>query len=353
VKGYLRQQPNANIISVSQNDNHNYCNDSAEAAIISQEGSPMGPLLRAVNQIADAIADEFPHVAVDTLAYQYTRPAPRITQPRPNVIIRLCNIECNFAAPLTDPSNAPFQKDMTDWGRISRRTWIWNYVTNFGAYVKPFPNYYVLSANIRYLVSHGVVGLYEEGNGHGPGGDLDAFKAYVAESVMWEPARTDDESLMTEFLDAYYGPGAPFVRQYMDLMHGTVADSSYYMGEHWEGVGFLTPISLLSAAEAFNRAAALTTGVQAQRVETAKLAVHYTMLLCWDPLRSYAARLAFPWPLAPSKEKALGSFVSTGRAIGLTHLNERGDHDLDWFSACVRNSSACGDPIYTKCWGSA
>ena len=55
---------------------------------------------RTVNSVADAIADEFPHVVVDTLAYQYTRPAPNITVPRKNVVIRLCSIECNFAAPL-------------------------------------------------------------------------------------------------------------------------------------------------------------------------------------------------------------------------------------------------------------
>eukprot|EP01048_Picozoa_sp_COSAG05_P001540 COSAG05_NODE_52_length_23775_cov_49.471110_15_plen_85_part_00 len=30
-------------------------------------------------------------MAVDTLAYQYTRPAPTITVPRKNVIIRLCS----------------------------------------------------------------------------------------------------------------------------------------------------------------------------------------------------------------------------------------------------------------------
>jgi hypothetical protein len=32
------------------------------------KGSPMGPLLRAVNSVAESIKDEFPHVAVDTLA---------------------------------------------------------------------------------------------------------------------------------------------------------------------------------------------------------------------------------------------------------------------------------------------
>ena len=47
-------------------------------------------------------------------------------QPRPNVIIRLCSIECNFAMPLTDPSNAPFQKDMEKWAAVSNRTYIWN-----------------------------------------------------------------------------------------------------------------------------------------------------------------------------------------------------------------------------------
>jgi hypothetical protein len=130
VLGFLRTQPNATIISVSQNDNQNYCRDPAELAIIAEEGSPMGPLLRAVNQIADGIREEFPRVAVDTLAYQYTRTPPRLTVPRPNVIIRLCSIECNFDVPLTDPSNAAFQADMVGWSHISNRTFIWNYITS-------------------------------------------------------------------------------------------------------------------------------------------------------------------------------------------------------------------------------
>ena len=78
----------------------------------------MGPMLRAINQIADAIAKEYPSVAIDTLAYQYTRPAPKLTKPRSNVIIRLCSIECNFGRPLTDPSNAPFQKDISNWAQV-------------------------------------------------------------------------------------------------------------------------------------------------------------------------------------------------------------------------------------------
>ena len=62
VKTMLRNQPNATVISVSQNDNGNYCNDTNEWAVIQEEGSPSGPLLRAVNRVAEAIAEEFPHV---------------------------------------------------------------------------------------------------------------------------------------------------------------------------------------------------------------------------------------------------------------------------------------------------
>jgi hypothetical protein len=37
VKGFLRSQPDTNIISVSQNDNHDYCQSPEEMAIIDAE----------------------------------------------------------------------------------------------------------------------------------------------------------------------------------------------------------------------------------------------------------------------------------------------------------------------------
>lgn len=127
-KKFLSSQPNARIISISQNDNGNYCRDPAEMAIIEAEGSPMGPLLRAVNQVARSIADDFPLVAVDTLAYQYSQPPPNITKPEDNVIIRLCDISSNSGAPLTDPSNALFNSVINGWNAITQRIYIWNYV---------------------------------------------------------------------------------------------------------------------------------------------------------------------------------------------------------------------------------
>ena len=102
-------------------------------------------------------------------------------------------------------------------------------ITNFHNYVMPFPNVYVLGPNIKYFVEHGVVGLYDEGNGHGPGSDLDALKAYVTQSMMWDPD-ADDKALITDFLNFYYGKAAaPFVRLYIDIMHRD--------GAYWTGAG--------------------------------------------------------------------------------------------------------------------
>eukprot|EP01048_Picozoa_sp_COSAG05_P020253 COSAG05_NODE_3393_length_2090_cov_1.195379_3_plen_224_part_00 len=148
--------------------------------MIQAEGSPMGPLIRAVNQIARSLAADFPQVAVDTLAYQYTQPPPTITVPEPNVIIRLCDISSNMGAPLTDPSNEMFAKVIAGWNAISKRIYIWNYVVDFGDLVMSFPNYYSLGPNVDFFAAHGVRGIFEEGPGMGPGDgtDMEELKDY-------------------------------------------------------------------------------------------------------------------------------------------------------------------------------
>ncbi len=72
----LRANPEATIASVSQNDCFNNCQCPSCRAVDEEEGSPAGSLLRFVNAVAADIEHEFPNVAIDTLAYQYTRKPP-------------------------------------------------------------------------------------------------------------------------------------------------------------------------------------------------------------------------------------------------------------------------------------
>jgi hypothetical protein len=46
---------------------------------------------------------------------------------------------------------------------------------------------------------------------------------------MMTDTSLDPDELITEFLAGYYKEAAPFVREYMDTMHGSIADTSFYM----------------------------------------------------------------------------------------------------------------------------
>ena len=73
--------------------------------------------LHAVNYIADEIADEFPHVAVATLAYGAAVTPPIVTSARPNVVILLAPLGADYAHPFTHPNNKPLRDKVTNWGK--------------------------------------------------------------------------------------------------------------------------------------------------------------------------------------------------------------------------------------------
>lgn len=220
VRRWIRERPTATIFSVSQNDWGNPCQCLNCRAIDEAEGSHAGSLLAFVNRVAEAIEPEFPGVAIDTLAYQYTRRPPRTIRPRHNVIVRLCSIECCFAHPLDgcdETSNGSFMDDLRGWSRLTSRLYVWDYTTDFAHYLLPFPNLGVLAANVRTLAAHGVAGVFEQGNySPGGGGELAELRAWVLAKLLWNPA-LDGSELVREFVREVYGPAAVAAQRYLDL----------------------------------------------------------------------------------------------------------------------------------------
>ena len=72
----LSQSPDAEVVSVTQEDDGHFCEAPQELALVAKDGSVVGPMLRTVNKIADAVAEPYPNVLVDTFAYMATLPAP-------------------------------------------------------------------------------------------------------------------------------------------------------------------------------------------------------------------------------------------------------------------------------------
>lgn len=313
----LRKNPRANIVSVSQNDVYENCECPACKELDEAEGTPAASLLSFVNQIAEAVEKEFPHVAVDTLAYQYTRKPPRTIRPRPNVIVRLCSIECCFAHPLdgcSEASNTSFLEDLRGWSKLTRRLYVWDYTTNFKHYLLPFPNLDVLDKNIRTFVAHGVVGIFEQGNySQGGGGELSELRAWVHAKLLWNPDR-DGDALIREFVHGVYGRAAPAVQRFLDGQRQAARAG----GEHvriFDGAHrrYLDP-ALLRAydallEEAEQQAAASGDPALQTRVQRLRLPIWYARVVQWRDSHQ---------TLLP----ALRRLLETSRALGYTHFTE-------------------------------
>jgi hypothetical protein len=330
VKQWLRESPEARIVSVSQNDWYGFCECAKCKALDDAEGSHAGTMLEFVNHVAQQIEKDFPLVAVDTLAYQYTRRPPRTLRPRPNVIVRLCSIECNFREPLAAPANAAFANDIRGWAKICNRLYLWDYTTDFAHYVQPHPNWFVLGPNVRFFATHHVKGLFEQGAYQSHGSEFSELRAWVLAQLLWDP-RQDDRALINEFLDGYYGPAAPHLRRYLDLMHAASAG--------WNLTCFSktdTPFhrfATLSEAERLWRAAETAVADDAERrarTERGRMWLGYVWLSLWDKLRQECADAGAAWPVAESKAEFAQWWLQRAKGdparpwTQVTHLNESG-----------------------------
>lgn len=324
LRAQLRAHPEATIASVSQNDCAGYCTCQLCRAADAEEGGQAGSLLRFVNAVAADIEAEFPNVAIDTLAYQYTRKPPRLVRPRPNVIVRLCSIECSFAKPLDDPANKAFFDDLESWSRIAGRLYVWDYTTNFAHYVQPHPNYAVLAPNIRLFAARNVRGVFEQGAYQSWGSEMAEMRAWILAKLLWDP-RLDQEKLRDEFLAGYFGPAAGAMDDYLEGLEGALARAGDYLNcNSPSDAKFLSLETLIRSRKALGaaRRKAARSAEYSRRVGLASLPLTYVVLAEWDALREEARRSGTRWPWPETRQALLASFLEAARAERVTMISE-------------------------------
>ncbi|NLN94196.1 MAG: DUF4838 domain-containing protein [Candidatus Hydrogenedens sp.] len=283
IRKNMAENPEATVFSVSQNDWANYCECERCTELAEEEGSQIGPVLHLVNHVARAVRNDFPDKVIDTLAYQYTRKPPKNMRPEPNVIIRLCSIECDFSHPFEDrltPENRAFCDDLEEWAQVANRLWIWNYNTSFHDYLVPFPNLNVRGPNVRYLIANNVRGIFEQDVYNTPHGEFNTLSAYLGAKLLWNP-NYDTDLAVNEFLSGVYGAAATPLRLYLDLIHDAVKDPATSMNI-WISPDepFLTDELLARADELFEVAekAVADDPVAFEQVQIARLSVDFTIM---------------------------------------------------------------------------
>ena len=98
----------------------------------------------------------------------------------------------------------------------------WEYRTNYSAYYQFFDNFGTMQdETIRYY-KDGVVNMmlqYTTGSGLASMSDLNV---YLNSKILWN-VYADQEKLIDDFMNAFYKTGAPYVKEYLNLMRSHLA----------------------------------------------------------------------------------------------------------------------------------
>lgn len=230
VRRRLDANPGASFISVSQNDSYADgvgCMCEQCAAVLKETGSYAGSYIRFVNRIADAIRDDYPNVTIHTFAYRFTRKPPVGVKPAKNVTVEMCTIEGCFRHPLKecDAIDDPCMKTdafpalLEKWSALSETLSIWDYTTDFAHYNLTFPNFAVLRKNARLFADNHAKYIFEQGDHTARNGEFCALRGYLLAKLLWDPymSKEDYRRITEEFIDDYYGAGAPMIKEYIAL----------------------------------------------------------------------------------------------------------------------------------------
>lgn len=310
LKAHMAKKPNARYWSVSQNDNNAYCQCEKCREQNERDGSPMGSVLQFVNRLAA----HFPDKVLSTLAYWYTRKPPAITRPAPNVHIMLCNIEANRGLPIeTDEKSSGSRQELLDWKEICQNVFLWDYCIQFRNLVSPFPNLRVLGPNIRFFLRSNVRSLFSQCNREF-GGEFHELRGYLLAKLMWDPD-ADEEEILSDFLNGYYKQAAPFIRQYIGLLHDEMEKAG---GELNIFGGPLDAKDTYLREELFQQYERLFQ----QAIDTAAGDRETQFLVKTAALPVYYAGIVLEYGSREEKLQRIGKFAEQARKTGLVMVEE-------------------------------
>lgn len=327
VASFFKSNPNSSVISVSQDDNQQYCQCDNCSKIHEEEDSPAGSIIRFVNTIAQA----FPDKTISTLAYQYTRKPPKI-KPVPNVLITLCSIECDRSAPIADKCT-DFTKDLEGWGKLTNNIRVWDYTTQFTNFLAPFPNLRTLKPNIELFKNNNAKWIFEQ-HSNNPS-DLFELRSYITAKLLWNPDNSLEE-LITEFTNGYYKKAGPYIKDYIDLLHNKLDENPdfflFLYGDPSEAfVSYLSPALLDEYTLLFDKAekAVKNNPEILNRVKTARLGLDFAILEASRKNLTPAYSLTSTNDdgkivTTPNVAKLLDNFLRVTNENNITLMNEMG-----------------------------
>lgn len=242
--------PHPRLYALSQNDTSSkYCRCPECSAIARREGSYAGTTLAFVNDIADSIAARHPDIDLLTEAYQFTKRAPKTIRPRENVVIRLALLDQEYRAdeiadvlrPIDATTNRAAREVTEGWAAAvaDRQIFVWDYCQFRAPFRYPYDGTTKILRNLEFWHRIGIESVFIEQTGidlsFRPMRDWLFFRKSVHPEL-------EKGVLISEFLNAYFGPAAAPMRKYYErLSAATEAGDKPYFETPPSVIPWLTP----------------------------------------------------------------------------------------------------------------
>ena len=353
VRSFFKSSPISDVISVSQDDNTQYCQCENCSKIDNKEGSPAGSLIHFVNDIAK----DFPEKTISTLAYQYTRKPPK-TKPLENVLITLCSIECDRSIPI-DEGCKDFSSDLKGWSILTDNIRIWDYTTQFTNFLAPFPNWGTIKPNINLFVQNNAKWIFEQHSRNDS--ELFELRSYVMAKLLWDPS-LNFNTLIKDFNDKYYGDGGKYITEYISKIQSQIDNTSFFLflyGDPSQGFdSFLSPQNLSNYDKLFNKALSKVdyNSNYFKRILRSKISIDYAILELYRKNFSDLYKLTFYEnslkTINPELIERLNNFRDVCSENNITYMNEMGFTVTDYVSnyqnaltIAIKNNIASGKKV--------
>ncbi|MBO4631434.1 MAG: DUF4838 domain-containing protein, partial [Lentisphaeria bacterium] len=213
----------AYVYDISRLDAISYiCKCPKCLAIIKEEGTELGLLMRYINTVAREIRKEYPEIIIRTSGSLSNNPPPTKTLPESNVLIRIGDkfTYSDPFVPLSSPINKKSKEVFESWKNIAKKMALWDY-WNLGGDVYFNPPrvetvFDSIQSDLQYFRDIGITDIFIEASRDYafPQNFIDATY-FVANQLLVDPD-DDPEKLVDIFFRNYYGPAAPALKKWFN-----------------------------------------------------------------------------------------------------------------------------------------
>ena len=205
-----------------------------------------GVMMRAVNAVADAVADwqqeNCPERTIYLCTFAYLSffeppckkdengeyivdentgkyiPIDESVVARDNVMVRYAPVDANYMYNLLDEEyNSISRKVLLGWASVAKNLAVWDYRADFGTYVTPYPSWFSTYDNLKIYYDYGFIDIFNQGPTPTTGTPFIKMDNWIRSQLMWDIDQSYAD-LVDEFMENYYKEGRDCIQEYWDLL---------------------------------------------------------------------------------------------------------------------------------------